>query len=159
MKQSSITCCIYSILRWDRRKDDLITFILYEYSTAWLAFVTASLTQVHTNSSACVEHVYAVFSHMPEGNKHFTTITAFTCKQSLADVHSYSYEFLLSGRSHCQRARQDVAKRLFFCLYLNAAFIFSLSHPSLPVLQVCTNPHSVSFKKTNQLLQPEEKSL
>lgn len=39
-----------------------------------------------TNSSASVEHVYTVFFPFARGNKHFTTITAFTCKQCLADV-------------------------------------------------------------------------
>lgn len=113
-----------------------------------------------TNSSAFVEYVYTVFFLLPEGNKHFTTITAFTCKQCLADVCTAIVMNSSGLGSHSARKqRQDVAQRLLCCLYLNAAFIFSLSHPSLPVLLFCTNPRSVSFKRTNQLLQPGEKSL
>lgn len=111
-----------------------------------------------TNSSAYAEHVYAVFSFLPEGNKHFTTITAFTRKLSSRRVHSYGYEFLRSGRSRCQKARQDVAKRLLCCLYLNTAFIFSSCVIPL-FLRCCFALTHTARASRKQLLQPGEKSL
>lgn len=104
-----------------------------------------------TNSSACVEHVDAVFFfffYFFAWSKYalYHNCCLYVQTVSSRRVHSYSYEFLPSGRSHWQKARQDVAKRLFCCLYLSVAFISSLSHPSLPVLLLCTNPHSVSLK-------------
>lgn len=88
-----------------------------------------------TNSSACVEHVYTAWRKWALYHNNCLYVQTLSSRR----VHGCSYEFLRSGRSRCQKVRQDVAQCLL-CLYLSAVFIFSVSHLSLPVLLLCISP-------------------
>lgn len=62
--------------------------ILHENSAAWPDFDTVSLTPVSLINLPTL-NVFIVFLlalFLPEGNKHFTTITVFSCTRYLADM-------------------------------------------------------------------------
>ncbi len=135
------------------------TSVLYFQTDEKTPFILCVYTDLHgcchsityaglTNSSACAESVYTVLSLLPEGNKHFTTITAFTCKQCLADVCTAMLVNSSGLGGYSSRKWGRMWPNVSTCCSFH---LLSLSHPSLPVLLFCSSPHTASFKKNKSV--------
>lgn len=137
-------------------KHIIMLLILCENSAARPDFYTVSLIPVSLSNLPTLNMFMVFFSLscLPEGNKHFTTITVFSCT-CLEDMCRAIAVNSFSLGSHITRKWG----RMWLLLPECSFHLLSLSPPSLPVLQFCSNPACEwASRNKNRLLQPRGKT-